>query len=158
MTCQDYVSLVESLKGADHCKNNEGELRRAIDFVACCRQMGRSDLAEMLLSQIEAKPLGKLKPISLLVSEQKTLLRQPKSVPNVMVLGWNFSSAMVRWAGSGFKMRTEKEISKRLKICQGCPELDNNMCKQCGCPCVEENQVMNKLALASETCPLGKWK
>lgn len=159
MTCQDYVDVIESLNGADHCKNNEGELRRIIEFVACCREMGRVDLAKMLLTQIESKPLGKVPPISLLVKEQWSIIKSKRGpTADVLILGWNFTSAMIRWAGAGFKTRTKKEIKKRLAICRGCSEFENNACKKCGCFCNEKEQLLNKLALASEKCPLGKWE
>ena len=81
-----------------------------------------------------------------------------KGLPPLIIRGVNFASAMFRWASSGMPRRTQAEIDERLAICQICPHLVDNHCQVCGCPCVETNQLINKLALATEACPLGKWK
>jgi hypothetical protein len=75
----------------------------------------------------------------------------------LIIRGWNFARAMARWTLAGMPRRSETEIAERLEICQACEFLQNNHCVKCGCACVERNRVMNKLALATETCPLGKW-
>ena len=76
----------------------------------------------------------------------------------LIIRGLNFASAMLRWASSGMPRRTQAEIDERLAICQACPNFVDNHCRVCGCACVETNQLINKLALATEECPLGKWK
>ncbi len=81
-----------------------------------------------------------------------------QSLPPPFIRGLNFASAMVRWTSSGMPRRTQAEIDERLTICQACPHFVDNHCRVCGCPCVETNQLINKLALATEACPLGKWK
>jgi hypothetical protein len=81
----------------------------------------------------------------------------PSDLPPFMIRGLNFAWAMARWAGSGFKMCSKKQISNRLAICQACPELVDGHCQKCGCACIEENILTNKLALKSESCPIGKW-
>ncbi len=78
--------------------------------------------------------------------------------PPFWIRGMNFASAITRWTAAGMPRRTQAEIEERLAICQSCPELVNDRCRQCGCACIETNQVMNKLALSTEACPLGKWK
>jgi len=40
---------------------------------------------------------------------------------------------------------------ERLTLCQGCPELDNGVCKQCGCI------VRLKVSMSNMRCPLDKW-
>ncbi len=77
---------------------------------------------------------------------------------SLQVKAVHFATAMARWAGNGFAMRSQDEINERLAICQACPNLVDKHCKLCGCACVETNQVMNKLALKSEKCPIGKWE
>ena len=81
-----------------------------------------------------------------------------EGLPPFIVRGLNFASAMLRWTSSGMPRRTQAEIDERLAICQLCPHFVDNHCRVCGCPCVETNQLINKLALATEACPLGKWK
>lgn len=77
--------------------------------------------------------------------------------PSILIRGWNFTSAMARWAVAGMPRRTQAQIEQRLAICQGCPHFHDNQCMKCGCACVEKNRLINKLALATEKCPIGKW-
>ena len=81
----------------------------------------------------------------------------PPEPPNWMIRGWNFTQAMSRWVSAGRPMRTQAEIDERLAICQSCDQLRGDQCSKCGCTCVQTNQVINKLALSTEKCPLGKW-
>jgi hypothetical protein len=79
-------------------------------------------------------------------------------LPPLLIRGLNFAGAISRYTKNGFRRRSQQEIEERLAICQACPQFIDNHCRICGCPCIETNQLMNKLALASEACPLGKWK
>ena len=81
-----------------------------------------------------------------------------RDFPPIMIRGINFATAIIRWASTGMPRRSQSEINDRLAICQACPHFIDNHCRVCGCPCVETNQLINKLALATEACPLGKWK
>ena len=81
-----------------------------------------------------------------------------QSLAPLIIRGLNFASAMLRWTSSGMPRRTQAEIDERLAICQGCPHFVDDHCRVCGCPCIETNQLINKLALATEACPLEKWK
>lgn len=80
------------------------------------------------------------------------------NLPPVWIRGVNFSAAMARWIAAGRPMRTQEEIDERLAICQSCPQFVDNVCQKCGCQCIEENSIFNKLALATESCPEGYWK
>ncbi len=79
------------------------------------------------------------------------------SLPPIWIRGMNFASAMASHAVDGFRRCEQAEIDSRLAICQQCPQLVNNHCNLCGCACVEENKLTNKLALKSSACPQGKW-
>ena len=81
----------------------------------------------------------------------------PVEPPPLMIQGWNFARALARWALAGMPRRSDAEIEDRLAICQACEFLQDSHCVQCGCACLERNQVLNKLALATEHCPLEKW-
>lgn len=78
-------------------------------------------------------------------------------LPPYWIRGWNFAQAMARHAAGGFKRCSRREIASRLEVCKACPNLVDNHCALCGCACVAENQLINKLALKTEACPLGKW-
>jgi len=80
------------------------------------------------------------------------------TLPPLLIRGWNFATAMARHAASGFKRRSKSEIKKRLDICQACPNLVDHHCTLCGCGCSADAALMNKLALVSEKCPIGKWE
>ena len=79
------------------------------------------------------------------------------NLPPLLIRGWNFAKAMARWTLGGMPRRSQAEIEARLAICQACEFLKNNHCTQCGCACVATNRLINKLALATESCPLGRW-
>lgn len=80
------------------------------------------------------------------------------AMPSLIIRGWNFAAAMAKWTLAGMPMRTQEQIDERLAICQGCPNLQNGHCSQCGCACNESNQLINKLAIKTEKCPIGKWE
>lgn len=83
---------------------------------------------------------------------------EQKQPPPLLIRGWNFAVAMTRWTLAGMPRRSQDEIEERLAICQGCEHLVDNQCNQCGCLCVESNHLINKLALTTERCPVGKWE
>ena len=157
-----------------------GKTSEAIDIVDCCRQSGEFELAKDILSRTYSRPDANEQPHKdelqeqcRLISEKSTSgddgqssMGRPKPIPaptaestlpSIMVLGWNFATAMARYAGNGFKRVSTELLETRLAQCQACPELENDHCRLCGCACVAENILLNKLALESEKCPLGKW-
>lgn len=88
------------------------------------------------------------------------LVDSPESdqpLPPLIIRGLNFASAMARWTLAGFPRRAPEEIAARLAVCESCPHFAKNHCTHCGCACVETDQILNKLALATETCPDGRW-
>lgn len=83
--------------------------------------------------------------------------QQPiKPLPNMIVRGWNFGMSMAKWAATGFQKRTPAEIDERLAICQSCEWLQGQSCAKCGCNCNGKG-VIDKLTLAGQSCPIGKW-
>jgi hypothetical protein len=106
-----------------------------------------------MIEQQCTEPLNKSQPIHEVVPVV------PPELPPITIRGWNFATAMWRWAASGFKMCTQEEIDERLAICQACAYLTPaNTCQLCGCQCDEKNQLLNKLAIASEKCPIDLWR
>jgi hypothetical protein len=93
------------------------------------------------------------------VGEDPSAVRQSSvsQEPPLLIRGWNFAAALARWTLAGLPRRTQVEIEARLAICQACEFLKNNHCGKCGCACNEKNRLINKLALATERCPIGKW-
>jgi hypothetical protein len=165
--CSGLLAIALHVRGTNPCHNTQQSLNEAIDVADCCRQMSRCDLANELLDLVDTFPLGAQEPVATRVREQRDLIAKgdtsgraqavASDLPPLLIRGWNFAWAMTRWVGSGFTMRSHSEIAARLAICQSCEHLVNDHCNLCGCACTETEQVMNKLAIASEKCPIGKW-
>lgn len=58
---------------------------------------------------------------------------------------------------SNEKICTQKEIEDRFSICRYCEFFNNNSCDKCGCPLMRDNVFAQKLRLANEECPIGRW-
>jgi hypothetical protein len=69
-----------------------------------------------------------------------------------------FGHAANRFARSGFATTPPEILADREATCRACPEWDasalNNTgrCRKCGC------STWAKLRMATEACPIGKWK
>ena len=90
------------------------------------------------------------------VADQEIAIESPEPPP-LIIQGWNFAKAMVRWKLSGLPLLEKEEISRRLEICQKCPALKNDYCTNCGCACKGRVSFMNKLAVPTEHCPVNRW-
>jgi len=78
--------------------------------------------------------------------------------PTPWELATNFTNAMTRWVGAGFRVVTRGEYDRRAAICDRCEFWDGKAraglghCKAPGCGC-----TAFKRWLATERCVLGKW-
>ena len=84
----------------------------------------------------------------------------PGQPPGLLQRAWNYAQALARWIAEGRPTRPPAEIQRILEICRACSKYDpkEEICRQCGCRTNELKQAWrNKLAMATETCPLGKW-
>lgn len=77
--------------------------------------------------------------------------------PGWIIRGWNFATAMARWVRAGMPVRPRAEIERLTAICQRCPQMKDGHCGICGCPVVETNRLIYKLAMVTEHCPARKW-
>ncbi len=168
MNCDGATKWADESRGTNPCENSVHSLSRVLEIIDCCRRTGRNERAIELLDHVASYSLGVMSPISDQVCQQRKLLASGEAtgvvaeytidMPPMIIRGINFAGAMFRWAASGLPRRSQAEIDERLAICQACPQLVDNHCNLCGCACIETNQLMNKLALSTEQCPLGKWK
>ena len=79
--------------------------------------------------------------------------------PTALELASNFASAVARWAAAGFQVASREAYDGRTAACAACEFWDGSArlglgkCahKKCGC-------TRFKRWLASERCPLGKWR
>lgn len=76
--------------------------------------------------------------------------------PSMLTRAMNFTAAMSKWALAGMPVRNQDQVDELLVICKSCPEYRDQMCTKCGCPSGKK-PVLDKLVLATEKCPLGKW-
>jgi hypothetical protein len=79
------------------------------------------------------------------------------AAPGLLQRGLHFGRAMGRWLAGGAVLRSQEQVNERLQICQACPLLQGDQCTRCGCTINGEVTPFNKLAVSTETCPLGKW-
>lgn len=72
-----------------------------------------------------------------------------------------YADAVRRWNKAGRPTRTKEEIDEILNaICRPCPHYlkKSKTCQICGCSVNSvENGFRNKIAMATESCPAGKW-
>jgi len=60
--------------------------------------------------------------------------------------------AGVKWSLAGFPARSEADYRLYLSICKSCEFYKRNRCTLCGC------NLRYKIAMATEDCPIEKWK
>ena len=81
--------------------------------------------------------------------------------PSLWTQATNAAGALGRVAGAvlaGEPVRVDQaEYDRRLAVCRGCEKYDSSRaaCTVCGC---QMAGVVGKASLATEVCPLGKWK
>ena len=71
----------------------------------------------------------------------------------------HYAAALARWAWAGFPTRPPAEVERIYReCCKPCEHYDNGGCKLCGC-CVSRKRlaIRNKLAMGTESCPIGRW-
>lgn len=92
-------------------------------------------------------------------------VKDPK--PGLIKLGLNYYSATSRWHRAGRPIRSQERVNELLQICRTCPFLTADekrgaYCGKCGCPIngKVDNPTENKLAMATERCPLDppRWE
>jgi hypothetical protein len=84
-----------------------------------------------------------------------------KGRAGVMQTVWNYGMAVTQWIAAGRPRRTTEEIQRLAAICRDCEHYVDDArphCVKCGCTCGEgENPMTNKIAMATEHCPIDKW-
>jgi GR25 family glycosyltransferase involved in LPS biosynthesis len=70
----------------------------------------------------------------------------------------HYAHALARWAKAGFPTRTQEEVDRILyECCQPCDSYVNGRCAICRCRVNRGPAVVNKIRMATEDCPKGKW-
>lgn len=89
--------------------------------------------------------------------------RNCPGVPDVGIVqkGIHYVKAVAGWGLSGMPVRSDEEVARIFaEHCRPCKHFDlaHGTCTVCGC-CVTESgpALRNKIKMASERCPAGKW-
>ncbi len=66
--------------------------------------------------------------------------------------------ALACWTAAGMPTRKQAEVERLEAICRECGHYHKGRCAKCGC-CVNKSKVavLNKIRMATESCPDGKW-
>ena len=70
-----------------------------------------------------------------------------------------YGKAVAHWLAAGRPVRLPAQVQEILTThCQTCLQFDTGKCKLCGCRVnCGHSALLNKLRMATEACPLGKW-
>lgn len=70
-----------------------------------------------------------------------------------------YVQALKRWRAAGYPCRSDEEVAWLFDhYCRGCKWHKNGSCIECGCRVAPKGMaVRNKIKMATETCPRGKW-
>jgi hypothetical protein len=90
---------------------------------------------------------------------------QPDLAPAAERLGvtlanaYHYAGALLRWSAAGFPTRTPEEVETIVAVCQACDRYAGQRCRECGCRITAKGPaIRNKAAMATEACPLQKWR
>jgi len=87
---------------------------------------------------------------------------QPVAMPSHATVAFNAAKAAAKHIASGLQSCVEDKIIERFTTCSSC-EMYNDVlgkCSSCGCyvNMMRYGEGPNKLSIASESCPIGKWQ
>lgn len=79
--------------------------------------------------------------------------------PDMVRRGGNYIRAWARWTAAGMPRRTPVEVDHIRFICRECEFFDGDICthKRCGCSVKQGRWWGDKVAWATEHCPVEKW-
>jgi len=71
----------------------------------------------------------------------------------------NYATSLARWVSSGMPQRSDAEVARIYEICRACEHFADNQCSLCGCRVSTDGAGWrNKIRMATEKCPIGKWE
>lgn len=86
---------------------------------------------------------------------------EPQNFPPLSIQLWTYKEALIRWNKAGRPTRSQAEVERiHEKCCKPCEWYDKEKqrCKGCGCKVtIGSVAVFNKLKMATEKCPKGKF-
>lgn len=76
-----------------------------------------------------------------------------------------YAEALAKWVKAGRPTRSDEEVEQIYVICAGdenqdaCEFFQDDTCQKCGCVIRKKPAAfLNKLKMATESCPVDKWK
>lgn len=85
---------------------------------------------------------------------------EPRRKPSIFQQATNYAKAVARHISNGMETRSDVEVSDILSTCRKCEDYlpEESRCRVCGCRLSNgESAFTNKLRMASEKCPKGRW-
>jgi hypothetical protein len=80
---------------------------------------------------------------------------------SIFNLAYRYTRALSRWIKAGRPVRSNVETKKIFELfCEPCEAYDaqSSACRHCGCRVSPVAAALhNKIAMATEECPLGRW-
>ena len=159
---------------AIHCEHLDGDACRiatqllggrcATTPAACatCQQASVPRALNSVTVSLAVSQARKTQPerVAALLKDHVALLTMPALTTRVQT----FAEATSQWIAAGRPVRDEAEVLRIYDdVCGPCErreataDPDVAWCQQCGCRLGRGGQVLNKILLATEHCPLGKW-
>ena len=86
------------------------------------------------------------------------LRKNCRKAPTVARKAYSLAAASGRWIRAGRPRRSPERIAEVFEICQACPEFRptddaNGTCNLCGCPLRQRGGLIDKISMATESCP-----
>lgn len=133
----------------------------------CGRRIGTPDPPEGILSVcrgergkvVNAPDKKLIENAELAIYARQKAINKNLEPPDFVTRAKNFASAAAKWQAAGRPKCTDEQREQRFKICETCELFNGTHCTHsaCGCPITRDSRWRNKLAWATEACPIGKW-
>ncbi len=130
------------------------EFERIDDEHIHCKRKGCGRIVKTNRLDLQARCLSTEKPS---VSGDRKYKTEPLGI---VAKGVNYAKAIVRWKMAGSPVRSDEEVVRIFEdLCWKCEHFTtNSTCPLCGCRVSKStNALLNKIRMATESCPLKKW-
>jgi len=89
-------------------------------------------------------------------------MNESQKKPGYFGMAYHYTRALSRWIKAGRPVRNEAEIKRIFEtFCSPCEahDMESSSCRYCGCRVnLKESALTNKIAMATEDCPIGRWQ
>ena len=94
-------------------------------------------------------------------TKYRRLCPESKETPPPIQRLRSYAKATARWIAAGRPKRSDSEVTRIYdEVCTPCSDFDKEResCRICGCRVSKSRRaLLNKLRMATESCPAGKW-